>query len=98
VLTGDYEGTITSDSYQPDISFAKSHEKVQLQLCLAHLKRDFKNCADFIANKEVCEFGQETLKLLDEIFQFHDQYKAAMVEGSDKADVYLNALKMSKKS
>jgi transposase len=80
VLGDDYDGTITSDCYGVYLSYVKNHEKADLQLCLFHLRQDFKRCADFIANKEVREFGENGVQIVKNIFEVHKQYKQNLKE------------------
>jgi transposase len=93
VLGDDYDGTIISDCYIAYISYAKKNGKVGLQLCLVHLKRDFKHCSDWITNKEVREFGEKGEKYLKEIFELHRQFKSAEDKNAPEAQKSLQSLK-----
>jgi hypothetical protein len=97
VLGEDYEGTIVSDCYCVYISYAKNHDGVHLQLCLAHLSRDFKRCSDFILNTKVSEFGQKGEQCVKDIFKLHKQYKEESYNDSPEALKTLDKLKALEK-
>jgi hypothetical protein len=73
VLGPDYDGTIMCDCYQVYFSFMKKCSRITLQLCLAHVLREFKYCADFM-EPTVAEYGRRGLGLLREIFGVYHQY------------------------
>jgi transposase len=73
VLGPDYDGIIMCDCYQVYFSFMKKCPRVKLQLCLAHLLREFKFCADTLEPR-VAEYGNRGLELLREIFSVYHQY------------------------
>jgi hypothetical protein len=76
VLGPDYEGIICSDYYGVYISYVKSNNKVKHQACLAHLKREFKRCAEHVFDREISQYGEKMLKLLDDLFKVRDEFNA----------------------
>jgi hypothetical protein len=73
VLGPDYKGLIGCDCYGAYFSFLKDHPDVILQLCLAHLIRDFKYCYDF-NHPKVQRYGERALDLLGQIFHIYHEY------------------------
>jgi hypothetical protein len=71
VLGNEYKGTLITDCYKVYISFAKNHVDVILQLCLQHLRRDFKSCTDWKYNQEINDYGKKGCEIIDKIFHHH---------------------------
>jgi transposase len=93
VLGDGYEGTIVCDCYAAYRSFAKKNPGVKLQICLAHLKRDLKYCADWDLNNEVHKFGEKGLKYINDIFHHYHIYKSITNKDSVEANEILFILK-----
>jgi transposase len=72
MLGEQYTGIIGSDCYGGYHKFAKHAEGATLQLCLVHLRRDFKACADYF-DASVAEYGERNLKLVDEIISTNNK-------------------------
>jgi hypothetical protein len=70
VLGPEFKGTIISDCFRVYISFCEKNKDVNLQLCLAHLIRDFKFCAEFMT-PEASNYGNRALELLTELFKVY---------------------------
>jgi transposase len=85
ILGLDYEGIIICDCYGGYLSFAKLSGKIVLQLCIAHLKRDFKHCADFLTNEEVRVFGEKGLEYIKKLLSLYNDYKDAKKNGNPAA-------------
>ena len=77
VLGPDYIGIICSDYYGVYISYVKkSNGKTKHQTCLAHLKREFKRCAEHILDREISQYGEKMLKFLEALFKARDEFNA----------------------
>jgi uncharacterized small protein (DUF1192 family) len=77
VLKEDFTGIICSDYYGVYISYVRSNENVRHQTCLAHLKREFKRCADHILDREISQYGEKMLKLLEALLKARDDFNEA---------------------
>jgi hypothetical protein len=86
ILGTDFKGTITCDGYGVYRAFMKLNPEGQLQWCLEHLKRDFKQCADFdIGYKEFREFGEIGAELCRSLIRTFNEYKSAPGPDSGEA-------------
>jgi transposase len=75
VLGSDYVGFIGSDYYGVYISYASETVGVQLQTCLAHLKRDFQNCFEHI-DPDISRYGEKMLAIINSLFMAWHTYQA----------------------
>jgi transposase len=82
ILGSDFKGTIACDCYVAYVKFAKESKFVELQICLAHLIREFKLCAVFPA-VEVVEYARKNLDLLTQLFKVYHERKAVKDKNSD---------------
>lgn len=77
VLTPDYVGIICTDYYGVYISYVKTSDgRIVHQACLAHLKREFRRCADHILDPDISRYGEKMLKLLEDLFKARDEFNA----------------------
>jgi transposase len=74
ILTTGYSGIIHCDYYGVYQSFAKDSVGVTLQTCLAHLKREYKRCADHFTDQEISKFGEKMLALINALFDARKAY------------------------
>jgi hypothetical protein len=81
VFGEDFKGVIGCDCFSTYLSFAKKNGDVELQLCLAHLIREFKFCAEYL-REDVSAYGNRCLELLNKIFKVNEK----RAELSDKND------------
>jgi hypothetical protein len=72
VLGDNYEGILGSDCYSPYLSYVKGHPNVKLQLCLAHLKRDFNNCAQHNI-VDMIAYGEKGAELIENLIHCHNE-------------------------
>jgi transposase len=97
VLGNRYEGIIGSDCYSVYLSYVKKHPDVTIQLCLAHLRRDFVHCSQFL-NNEVQNFGNKGIELIDKLFHWHHEYQKVEDKTSIEALTYHHRLINTKKA
>jgi hypothetical protein len=74
ILTTDYKGIIHCDYYGVYLSFVKDSVCVTLQTCLAHLKREYKRCADHFTDKVISKFGETMVALIDALFDARKEF------------------------
>jgi transposase len=96
VLGENYEGIIGSDCFSVYLSYAKNHPNVTIQLCLAHLRRDFVHCSQFLEN-EVQNYGNKGIELIDKLFHWHHEYRKVEDKNSIEALTYHHRLINTKK-
>jgi transposase len=70
IFGDDYKGIIGSDCHGSYLKFVKTRPDIKLQLCLAHLIRDFKFCATYL-KPDVESYGKRNLSLLTEVFEIY---------------------------
>jgi transposase len=75
ILGIDWKGVLCCDYYSVYLSFAKKAAGVRLQHCLAHIKREFKRCAEHSLDLDIMAYGQKMLRLLEALFKAKDEYK-----------------------
>jgi transposase len=71
----EYEGMVISDRY----GVYNTYERENRQICLAHLRRDFKRFAHS-GDKNLAIIGAELVKEIDEVFVNHKEYKAGRIK------------------
>jgi hypothetical protein len=84
VLGDGYQGIIGCDCYSAYFSFAKKSASVILQLCWAHLLRDYIYCYDY-GTPAAYDYGLKCLRLLKEIFTVYRDYRAISDPDSQEA-------------
>jgi transposase len=67
VLGDSFKGTIICDYYAAYGKFVKNRIDVKISYCWVHLKRDAKNCSEYLT-LPVREFGEALLILIKEVF------------------------------
>jgi transposase len=77
VLGNAYKGIIGCDCFSSYFSYLKIAKEAKLQLCFAHLRRDFQHCVDF-PDEEVHKYGLKNKSLLDELTQVNHQRNDAL--------------------
>jgi transposase len=85
ILSFGWTGVIVCDFYSVYRSFASYAAGVVLQFCLAHLKRDFKRCADHIEIEEVRRYGEIGMKLIEELVHTYNMLKELPPEEDGEA-------------
>ncbi len=73
-LLPEYDGLVISDRYGVYNYFDSENR----QVCLAHLRRDFKRFA-YSSNKEIATVGKKLLDSIDKVFALHKAYKAEKI-------------------
>jgi transposase len=71
----EYEGKVISDRY----GVYNTYEKENRQICLAHLRRDFKRFAHS-KDKNLAIIGGELVKEIDEVFTIYREYKTGIIK------------------
>jgi transposase len=72
ILGSEFEGVIGSDCFKAYFKFVKSCKSVTLQICLAHLIREFRFCTTF-PDVDVIEYGKKNLLHLTELFNIYHE-------------------------
>lgn len=73
----EYEGKVISDRYAVYNIFKQEKR----QVCLAHLRRDFKRFA-YSKHNNLAEVGKNLLDIIDMVFRFYQLYKVGEIEKS----------------
>lgn len=73
-LLPEYDGLVVSDRYASYNYF----ERENRQICLAHLRRDFKRFAHS-SNADIAAIGKELLNKLDRVFAVYNAYKSKKI-------------------
>jgi transposase len=84
VLTEKFRGVFTSDAFCVYTSFVKGKPDVELQLCMAHLRREFNHCLDYEFDPKVSAYGKKGMDLIDEIF--HSCHLLQKIEDKDSVE------------
>jgi transposase len=72
VLGEKFKGIIGCDCFSAYLSFAKRYENADLQLCMAHLLRDFAACVENY-RAPVIEYGKKCIQLLGEVIRINEK-------------------------
>ncbi|MDR1040959.1 MAG: transposase, partial [Deltaproteobacteria bacterium] len=84
-LGPDFSGAIVSDHFAVFPSFHDDHPKILSQYCLAHLRRDFAYCADYIGpgHEDLVRFWKKGAELLDALFHEYNEDRRILASGDD---------------
>jgi hypothetical protein len=84
-----FRGIIGCDCYTVYFSYAKDKAMVVLQLCMAHLKRDFEYFAGYdLSRPDIVRFGNRGVTLVGNICHVHNELERLRESGEESSDRY----------